>query len=109
MLAFAGVFAALNRLIPQLPRVNALTKATATKLEIVGYKFSLPVQTNMIVLDLKAAGIPNAAKVNYCKEVGITVFPEGRLVFHYQTSTDAAERLVKALSLLIQDAKAGAL
>lgn len=105
----AGALAALNRPFPQLPRVHALMKTTATKLEAVGHKFGLPVQASMIVLDFKAAGMPNAAVVNYCKEIGITVFPGGRLVFHYQMSTDAAERLVKAQSLVIQDAKTGAL
>ncbi|KAM5472924.1 putative low-specificity L-threonine aldolase [Microsporum audouinii] len=105
----AGALAALNNSIPQLPRVHTLTKTAATQLEAVGYKFSLPVQTNMIVLDLKTAGIPDAALVKYCKDAGIVVFPGGRLVFHYQTSQDAANRLVKALTMLMQDTKAGKL
>ncbi|KAK2831976.1 hypothetical protein FQN49_006979 [Arthroderma sp. PD_2] len=103
----ASALTALKYSLPQFPRVHAMAKAAAAKLEAVGYKFSLPVQTNMIVLDLEAAGLPGAALVKYCEDAGIAVFPEGRLVFHYQISEDAANRLVKALTLLIQDKKAG--
>jgi threonine aldolase len=102
----AAALTALNNSIPQLPRVHALVKSTASKLESLGYKFSLPIQTNMITIDVDAAGIPPAAFVSYCKAAGLKVFA-GRLVFHYQTTQEAADRLVGALAQLMADKKAG--
>jgi threonine aldolase len=102
----AAALAALNNSIPQLPRVHALVKSTATKLESLDYTFSLPIQTNMITIDVDATGIPPAAFVSYCKAAGLNVFA-GRLVFHYQTTQDAADRLVGALGRLMADKKAG--
>ncbi|EDN08004.1 conserved hypothetical protein [Histoplasma mississippiense (nom. inval.)] len=58
----AAAQVALTTSIPQLPRVHALTKSTASKLSAFGYKFQLPVQTNMIIVDLEASNnIPPAA------------------------------------------------
>ncbi|EAS33501.3 threonine aldolase [Coccidioides immitis RS] len=103
----AAAHAALTNSIPQLPRVHSLTKSTAARLSALGYTFSSPVQTNMILLDLEAAGIPVAAFVDYLTEAGVQVFPTPRLVFHYQTAQEAADKLVDGLGLLIQDKKAG--
>lgn len=104
----AAAQAALTTSIPQLPRVHALTKSTASKLSAFGYKFQLPVQTNMIIVDLEASNnIPPAAFVSYCAAQGLQVFPSGRLVFHYQTSEEAVGRLVGALEMLMTDKKGG--
>lgn len=103
----AAALCALEYTMPLLPRVHALTKHTADALLEAGYKISLPVQTNMINLDLEAAGIPPAAFVEYGKRAGVTVFPTGRLAFHHQNSPAAASRLVEALTLLIEDRRAG--
>ena len=84
----AAACAALDYTLTQLPKVHAQTRATAKEFEMIGYKFALPVQTNMAVLDLTALEIPSAAFVQYCKEGGVAVFPSGRLVFHHQTSDD---------------------
>lgn len=84
-----------------------MTACAAQQLGVLGYKFALPVQTNMIVLDLEAVGIPPAAFVTYCEDNGVAVFPNGRLVFHHQTSQDGATRLLKALGQLISDKEAG--
>ena len=100
----SAALAALNNSVPQLPRVHALTKSAAARLEKLGYTFSYPVQTNMIVIDMEASGVPPAAFVSYCKSAGVTVFP-GRLVFHYQTTEDAVDRLVGALGKLMEDKK----
>ncbi|PGH00738.1 threonine aldolase [Blastomyces parvus] len=104
----AAAQAALTASIPQVPRVHALTKSTASKLAACGYKFQLPVQTNMILIDLEASNdIPPAAFVSYCTAQGLQVFPSGRLVFHYQTSEEAVGRLVGALERLMLDKKGG--
>ncbi|KAJ9323279.1 hypothetical protein DTO027B5_4031 [Paecilomyces variotii] len=103
----AAAQAALEHTIPLLPGVHALTKKTAASIADLGYTISLPVQTNMIVLDLAGDGIPAAAFLNYGKKHGVTVFPSGRLVFHHQITEDAASRLVDALKELMEDKKAG--
>ncbi|OJD14406.1 hypothetical protein AJ78_05253 [Emergomyces pasteurianus Ep9510] len=104
----AAAQSALTTSIPQFPRVHALTKSTASRLSALGYKFQLPVQTNMILIDLEASNnIPPAALASYCAAQGLQVFPSGRLVFHYQTSEEAVERLISALQRLMADKKEG--
>ncbi|KAI9158119.1 putative low-specificity L-threonine aldolase [Paramyrothecium foliicola] len=105
MAAAAG--AALEHSLPRLAQVHALTRATADKLNALGYTTALPVQTNMIVLDLEAADIPGSAFVDYCAKKNIVVFPGGRLVFHHQHTEAAAQDLVAALTQLMSDKKKG--
>ncbi|KAM5383381.1 hypothetical protein ACJZ2D_002074 [Fusarium nematophilum] len=103
----AAALVALNHALPRFPKVHDLTRTTGRSLEELGYKFALPVQTNMIVLDLEAVGIPEAAFVDYCTREGVVVFPSGRLVFHHQTTEDGAKSLVQALKTLMEDHKKG--
>ncbi|OOQ86015.1 putative low-specificity L-threonine aldolase [Penicillium brasilianum] len=103
----AAASAALDQTLSRLPVVHAMAASVAKELETMGYKFALPVQTNMIVLDLEVVGIPPAAFVGYCKNIQIAVFPNGRLVFHHQTSQDGTLRLLKALRQLMSDKEAG--
>lgn len=103
----AAAKAALEHTLPLFPKVHALTKDTATKIEAMGYKFALPVQTNMILLDLDAVQIPPAAFVDYCAKENVAVFPMARLVFHHQTSEDGVQGLITALSKLMEDHRAG--
>ncbi|KAJ5363621.1 uncharacterized protein N7496_009334 [Penicillium cataractarum] len=103
----AAASAALDYTLPRLSAVHTMTASAAKELETVGYKFALPVQSNMIVLDLEVVGIPPAAFVGYCTDNELGVFPNGRLVFHHQTSQDAVSRLLKALRQLMSDKEAG--
>lgn len=106
----AAALAAMDRSLPQIPRVHALTRATAQRLEGLGFRFAAPVQTNMIWLDLPASGggIPALAVTRYCKDAGVCVWSGGaRLVFHYLISEEAVEKLVGALERLMQDKAAG--
>ncbi|KAM0334542.1 hypothetical protein ACHAQA_001572 [Verticillium albo-atrum] len=103
----AAAHTALEHSLPRFAGVHAMTKAAAAELEAIGYKFALPVQTNMIVLDLEAVGIPAAALVEYCAAESITVFPMGRLVFHNQTTGDGVKGLIAALTKLMSDKKSG--
>ncbi len=103
----AAACASFDQAFPLLPEVHALTKRTAAKAEKLGYKFTLPVQTNMIVLDLEASDIPGEALVAYCQKHEVKVFPSGRMVFHHQTTEDGAERLVLALKELMEDKTKG--
>ena len=105
----AAASAALDYSLPRLAQVHALAKTTADKLQEQGYKFALPVQTNMIVLDLARVDIPGSAFVVYCARRNIVVFPNGRLVFLHQNTEDVARDLVECLTELMDDKKKGVL
>ncbi|KAI5295601.1 hypothetical protein KEM52_000873 [Ascosphaera acerosa] len=107
MMAAAGL-AGIKYAVPRLPAVHALAKQTAARLEKLGYKFGCPVQTNMVILDLGAVGIPAAELTRYCEEAGLWVWKGGsRFVFHQQTTQQACDDLVAALTRLMDDKKAG--
>ncbi|GAT22919.1 threonine aldolase [Aspergillus luchuensis] len=101
----AAATAAMEHTLPLLPKVHALTRRVADYLHRIGYEFLMPVDTNMIVLDLKKTGITGDDIVFYCKQQGLLVFPNGRLAFHHQISEDGVARLQRALLELITDKK----
>ncbi|GLA06240.1 hypothetical protein AnigIFM60653_006766 [Aspergillus niger] len=101
----AAAIAAMEHTLPLLPKVHALTRRVADYLHRIGYEFLMPVDTNMIVLDLKKTGITGDDIVFYCKQQGLLVFPNGRLAFHHQISDDGVARLQRALLELITDKK----
>ncbi|KAJ0384660.1 hypothetical protein COL922a_007924 [Colletotrichum nupharicola] len=103
----AAALEALNYTLPRMGNVHALTKKTAAQTEELGYKLALPVQTNMIVLDLAAVDIPAASFVDYCARRRVSVFPNGRIVFHHQVTDNGADALVAALTDLAADRNAG--
>ncbi|UPK97045.1 hypothetical protein LCI18_007980 [Fusarium solani-melongenae] len=103
----AAALAALEHSIPRFPSVHNMARSAASEIEAIGYKFSLPVQTNMIILDLEAVGIPASAFVEYCAREKVAVFPMARIVFHHQTSETAVKSLVSALSKLMKDKNNG--
>jgi threonine aldolase len=101
----SAALAALESNFPLLPRVHALASRVGDYLRDIGYELSLPVSTNIIILDLRKMKISGQAFVNYCKQRGVRVLPMGRLVFHHQTSEDGISRLQSALFDLITDSK----
>ena len=103
----AAAAAAIDHSLPLLPRVHAKAKETSAKLLELGYKLALPVQTNMVVLDLEATGIPGAAFVKSCEKRGVAVFPNGRIVLHHQTSDEGLDNLMLALKELTERKQRG--
>ncbi|KAL5586183.1 hypothetical protein FOBRF1_016053 [Fusarium oxysporum] len=93
--------------VPQFPAIHALAKRAGSQLEDTGYRLALPAQSNMVVLDMAGMDIPGAAFVQYCADAAVVVFPNGRLVFHHQTSEEAVADLVNALKRLLQAKKDG--
>jgi threonine aldolase len=71
----AAALAAMEITLPRIKSIHFLTYEISTKLEGLGYKLALPAQTNMIVLDLAAMGIPGSAFVEYCAKYGSLLFP----------------------------------
>ncbi|EWZ85915.1 threonine aldolase [Fusarium oxysporum f. sp. lycopersici MN25] len=103
----AAALSAFEYTVPQFPAIHALSKRAGSQLEDTGYRLALPAQSNMVVLDLAGMDIPGAAFVQYCADAAVTVFPNGRLVFHHQTSEEAVADLVNALKRLLQAKKDG--
>lgn len=101
----AAALAALDNHLPLLHKVHVLAKQVGNYLRDIGYELLLPVQTNMIVLDLKKMELPGDVIVDYCKRHGVCVFANGRLVFHFQISDDGISRLKAALFQLSNDRK----
>jgi threonine aldolase len=66
-----------------------------------GGKLTNPTETNMVWLDLEAAGCRPDEFVELAKEEGLKVLG-GRLVVHYQISDDAITRLEKLMDRLLQ-------
>ena len=104
----AAALAAIEYTIPRFPQVHTMAKNAGLRLQKTGYQLALPVQTNMVVLDLEASGIPGEAFVDACKQKDVAVFPNGRLVFHHQTNQDGVESLITALAELMDDKRNGA-
>ena len=105
----AAALAALDNHLPLLHKVHALAKQVGNYLHDIGYELLLPVQTNMIILDLKKMELPGDIILDYCKRHGVHVFANGRLVFHFQISDDGVSRLQTALFQLINDRKSSRL
>ncbi|OOF93936.1 hypothetical protein ASPCADRAFT_516899 [Aspergillus carbonarius ITEM 5010] len=102
---FGGATRQTDYSLPLLPKVHALTRRVVDYLRRIGYEFLLPVDTNMIVLDLKNTGVDGESLVRYCGRYGLRTFPNGRLAFHHQISEDGVARLQRALLELITDGK----
>jgi threonine aldolase len=67
-----------------------------------GGKLTNPTETNMIWLDLDAAGCSTEEFVELAKEEGLKT-SGGRLVAHYQVSDDAVTRLEKVMDRVLKD------
>ena len=66
-----------------------------------GGKLTNPTETNMVWLDLEAAGCTSDEFVELAKEEGLKMLGS-RLVVHYQISDDAITRLEKLMDRLLQ-------
>lgn len=67
-----------------------------------GGKLTNPTETNMIWLDLEAAGCSPEEFVRLAKEEGLKT-SGGRLVAHYQISDDAVTRLERLMDRILKD------
>jgi threonine aldolase len=84
-----------------------MAKEIALRLEELGYRLTLPVETNMVFLDLEILGIRDKTFQEYCAREGVAVFDYHRIVVHHQTSPEAVGKLITALTKLMEDVKNG--
>lgn len=57
----------------------------------------LPTETNMVWLDLDAAGVSKEDFVEVAADEGVRVMMKGRLVIHHQISEEAIQMLTMAM------------
>ena len=84
-----------------------MAKELAARLEKIGYSLTLPVETNMIWIDLEKLGVSEKTFEAYGAMEGVMLFDYNRIVVHHQTSQEAVEKLVKAMEHLMEDVKRG--
>lgn len=63
----------------------------------LGGKLSLPVETNMVWLDLAGSGVSGETVASVAREEGITLRGSGRVVIHYQICEEALQGLERTL------------
>jgi threonine aldolase len=103
----AACLVSLEQIVPKLERTHVVAKEIGERLEKVGYRLTLPVDTNMVFIDLDVLGVSEKTFQAYCARDGVAVFEYHRIVVHHQTSTEAVEKLITALTRLMEDVKNG--
>jgi len=103
----AACLVSLDQIIPRIAQTHVMAKQIAARLEKVGYQFTLPVDTNMVFLDLDVLGVSEKTYQAYCAREGVQVFDYHRIVVHHQTSQEGVEKLIIALTRLMDDVKSG--
>jgi len=99
----------LKQIMPRIEATHIFARELATRIEGLGYRLTHPVETTMIWLNLDELGIPYKSFVDYCAREGVTVFDFNRIVIHHQTTQEAADKLITALTRLMEDVKGGIL
>ena len=103
----AACLVSLEQIAPRIAKTHIVAKEIAARLEKVGYKLTLPVDTNMVFIDLESLGVSEKTFQEYCARDGVTVFDYHRIVVHHQTSAEAVDKLIMALTRLMDDVKSG--
>lgn len=103
----AACLISLEQIIPKIEKTHVVAKDIGARLEKVGYKLTLPVETNMVFIDLEILGVSEKTFQEYCARDGVAVFDYHRIVVHHQTSADAVDKLITALTRLMEDVKSG--
>lgn len=68
----------------------------------MGVKTVLPVQTSILFVDLKSAGLKGEWFVGEAQKEAIRVAEDGRVVVHYQIDDDAVASLLQVFRAVLQ-------
>ncbi|CAE6461577.1 unnamed protein product [Rhizoctonia solani] len=99
--------AALDEVFPKLAATHEIAQDIEKHLHSLGLKTVLPVETNMIFIDLEAAGLDNDWLVEEAKTAGIRLGYGGRIVVHHQISVEAVQKLKESLTRVMEKKTAG--
>ncbi|CAE6429169.1 unnamed protein product, partial [Rhizoctonia solani] len=100
--------AALDEVFPKLAATHEIARDIEKHLHSLGLKTVLPVETNMIFIDLQAAGLDNDWLIEEANSEGLRLGYDGRIVVHHQISTEAVKKLKEILSRVMEKKAAGA-
>ena len=103
----AACLTSLEQIIPRLEKTHIMAKQIASRVQEIGYQLTLPVDTNMVFVDLKTLGIKEKSFVEYCAREGVLVFEYHRIVVHHQITQEAVDKLIHAMTRLMEDVKSG--
>ena len=103
----AACLISLNQIFPRIARTHVIAKDIAKRLEKIGYRISLPVDTNMVFVDLEILRVSEKKFQEYCAREGVQVFDYHRIVVHHQTSAEGVDKLILAMTRLMEDVKIG--
>jgi threonine aldolase len=103
----AACLVSLERIIPRIEAIHVLAKEVAAQLQGLGYALTLPVETNMIFVDLESLGVKEKTFQEYCAREGVQVFDYHRIVIHHQTSGEGVNKLLIAMGKMMDDVKSG--
>ena len=81
----------------KLVEVHEKARRIAQTWESLGGRLLLPTETNMVWLDLDAAGVSKEDFVEVAADEGVRVMMKGRLVIHHQISEEAIQMLTMAM------------
>ncbi|CAE7065107.1 unnamed protein product [Rhizoctonia solani] len=99
--------AALDEVFPKLSATHEIARDIEKHLHSLGLKTVLPVETNMIFIDLEAGGLENDWLVEETKAAGIRLGYDGRIVIHHQISAEAVQKLKESLTRVMEKKAAG--
>lgn len=103
----AACLISLEQIVPRIEATHSLAKEVGERLEKMGYGLTLPVETNMIFVDLESLGVKEKTFQEYCAREGVQVFEYHRIVIHHQTSKEGVEKLMQGMKILMEDVKSG--
>jgi threonine aldolase len=99
----------INTVVPTMPETHALARRLASHLESLDIKILLPVDTNMIFIDISRTGLTIADLAEALKVKNIKIFSNTgtttRLVFHYQITSQVVDDFMQIASDLVQTKK----
>ncbi|KAG9040099.1 hypothetical protein FRB95_000028 [Tulasnella sp. JGI-2019a] len=102
-----AAWTALRETYPKLPVTHEVTKDLEQHFRSLGIKIKLPVQTNMIFMDLDATGLKNAWFVEEAKKHGVKFGYSGRIVVHHQICPEAVAGLKATVETVVKKKAAG--
>ncbi|KAG8932162.1 hypothetical protein FRC02_001579 [Tulasnella sp. 418] len=98
----AAAWTALDEVYPKLVATHAIAKDLETFLLGLGIATELPVETNMLFMDLKKAGLRNEWLTKEGAKRGIKFGHGGRIVIHHQISATAVNALKDTIAHVVK-------
>ncbi|KAK4513079.1 uncharacterized protein ATC70_000117 [Mucor velutinosus] len=99
----------INTVVPTMPETHALARKLADHLESLDVKILLPVDTNMIFIDISRTGLTIADLAEALKAKNIKIFSNTgtttRIVLHYQITPQAIDDFMQVSTDLVQSKK----